>query len=130
MSTTADDVGKLIMRGALGALILLHGIDKVRHGIDPIRDMVVGAGLPAEVAYGVYITEVIGPILLILGAYARIGAALVALNMLAAIWLAHTNEIFMLTEHGAWALELQGMFLFTALALILTGPGRFGVNTR
>ncbi len=28
------------------------------------------------------------------------------------------------------ALELQGMFLFTAVALALLGPGRFSINTR
>jgi putative oxidoreductase len=35
-----------------------------------------------------------------------------------------------LTESGAWALELQAFFLFTALALVFMGPGRFSINRR
>ena len=126
----ADDIGKLIARLALGILILLHGIAKLRGGIDGIQGMVEGAGLPDFFAYGVYLGEVLGPALLIIGFYARIGAALIALNMVVAILLAHANEILLLGQSGGWALELQGMFLFTAIALILTGPGRIGINTK
>ena len=125
-----SDLGKLILRVALGVMILLHGIDKLLHGIGPIQGMATGMGLPAFVAYGVYLGEVVAPILLILGFYARIGAILIAINMLFAIALAHSGEIFSLNAHGAWAIELQGMFLFTALALAVMGPGRFGINRR
>jgi putative oxidoreductase len=50
--------------------------------------------------------------------------------MIVAIALAHSHEIFQLTEHGGWALELQGMCLFTAIGLTLTGVGRIAFNTR
>lgn len=127
---TLDDLGKLILRLTLGILILLHGIAKLRHGIGPIEGMVTGAGLPAFLAYGVYAGEVLGPILLILGLYARIGAALIVGNMLVAFLLAHTGELTTLTDMGGWALELQGMFLFTAVALLLMGPGRISIDRR
>ena len=68
------------------------------------------------------------PILLILGYYARIGAGLIFVNMVFAIMLAHTGDLLTLTAHGGWRLELQGMYLFTAAALVLTGPGRFSIN--
>lgn len=125
-----NDIGKLILRLTLGILILLHGIDKLMHGVGPIQGMVTGAGLPAFFAYGVYLGEVLGPVLLILGFYARIGAVLIALNMIVAIGLAHSGEIFALNNHGAWAIELQGMFLFTAVALAIMGPGGIGINRR
>ena len=130
MHNDLNDTGKLILRLTLGILILLHGIAKLTHGIEPIEGMVTGMGMPAFVAYGVYAGEVVGPLLLIIGFYARIGAALVAINMLFALALAHTNELTTLTQTGGWALELQGMFLFTAIALMLMGPGRYGVNQR
>ena len=66
--------------------------------------------------------------MLIAGFYARIGAALIAINMLFAVALAHMGQLGMLNEQGGWALELQAMFLFTAIALALMGPGRFSVN--
>ncbi|MFA9460071.1 DoxX family protein [Thiohalorhabdus sp. Cl-TMA] len=129
-STTANSAGLLVMRVVLGALILLHGIAKLMYGVGSIQGMVAGAGLPTVLAYGVFLGEVVGPVLLLAGWYARVGAGLIALNMLFAIGLAHTGEIFALGQHGGWAIELQGMFLFTAIALALTGPGRFSVNGR
>jgi putative oxidoreductase len=122
------DSGKLILRLALGALILLHGVAKLMGGVGGLSGMVTAAGLPAFVAYGVYVGEVIAPILVLLGWYARIGAALIAINMLFAIALAHRAELFALGNSGGWALELQGMFLFTAIAIALMGPGRFSLN--
>ena len=74
--------------------------------------------------------NIVGPILLIVGFHARIGAALVALNMLVAIALAHMGELATLNDQGGWALELQGLFLFTAVALVLMGPGRYSINQR
>jgi putative oxidoreductase len=130
MKNNLDDVGKLVLRVTLGILILLHGIAKIRHGVGPIEGMVTAMGMPGFVAYGVYAGEVLGPLLLVVGFYARIGAALIAINMLFALALAHTEEFTVLTQTGGWALELQGMFLVTAIALALMGPGRIGVNRR
>lgn len=127
---TADDTGKLILRLTLGVLILLHGIAKIFGGVGGIAGMLQGIGLPASVAYGAYIGEVLAPILLLIGWYARVGAGLIVMNMLFAILLAHRQELWTLTPQGGWTLELQGMFLFTALALVFTGPGRFSINNR
>ena len=122
------DAGKLLLRLSLGIMILLHGLAKVSGGVGGILGMLQGVGLPATLAYGAYIGEVLAPLLVILGFYARLGAALIVVNMLFAIYLAHRDDVFVLTKQGGWALELQGMFLFTALALALIGPGRYGVN--
>jgi putative oxidoreductase len=125
-----QDLGKLVLRIALGALILLHGIHKIRHGLDPIVAMVHAHGLPDALAYGVLIGEVVAPLMLLFGVYARIGAAIVAINMLFAFALAHSGQLAALNDQGGWALELQGMFLLTALAIALLGPGRYAINQR
>lgn len=130
MNPALDDIGKLILRLTLGALVLLHGYNKLVHGIDGLVGMIQGLGLPGILAYGVFIGEVLGPLLVMLGFYARIGAGLIGLNMVVAIALVHVDEIFALTGNGGWAIELQGMYLFTALALALMGPGRLSVNRR
>ena len=130
-STNAQhDMGKLILRLALGLLILLHGIGKLKGGVAPIEQMLTAHGLPAFLAWGALVGEVLGPILLIVGFYARIGAVLIAINMLTAFALVHVAQLGQLNEQGGWALELQGMFLFTAIALALLGPGRYSVNGR
>ena len=125
-----DDTGKLLLRLTLGVLFLLHGIAKITTGVSGIEGMLTSAGLPGFLAYGVYIGEVLAPILLIVGFYSRIAAAIIAFNMVVAIALAHAKDILQLGQQGGWALELQGMFLFTAIALVLIGPGRFSINRR
>jgi putative oxidoreductase len=124
------DIGKLILRLVLGISVLLHGIAKLTGGIGGITSLVAKAGLPTFLAYGVYVGEVIAPVLVILGWYSRIGAVLVAVNMLFAIALVHANQVFALSGNGGWALELQAMLLFTAVAIALLGPGRFAINAR
>ncbi len=125
-----SDLGKLILRIALGVLVLLHGIAKLKGGVGPIEGMVTAHGWPAYLAYGALIGEVLGPLLLLAGFYARIGAILIAINMLFAFALVHMGQLAQLNAQGGWALELQGMFLATAVALALLGPGRYSVNAR
>ena len=129
-SLLLDDIGKLIFRVGFGVLFLMHGINKVIHGIDGIESMAVNAGLPAEIAYGVFVGEVLAPILIIVGWHARIGAVLTAITMAFAFTLAHSHELFELTAHGGWQLELQGMFLLASIAIALSGPGRISINGR
>jgi putative oxidoreductase len=127
---TQSDLGKLILRLALGVLILLHGIAKLRGGVGPIEGMVVAHGWPSYIAYGSLIGEVLGPLLLLAGFYARLGAALIAINMLFAFALVHLGQLTQLNDQGGWALELQGMYVASAIALVLLGPGRFSANGR
>lgn len=127
---TQNDLGRLILRVVLGLLILLHGVAKLRGGMGGIVGLVESHGLPGFLGYGVLIGEVLAPLMLIAGFHARIGAIIVAINMLFAFALVHMGEIGHLNDQGGWALELQGMFLFTAIALALLGPGRYSANGR
>ena len=122
------DAGKLILRLTLGILILFHGVAKMSGGVGGIQGMLSGAGLPEFLAYGVFLGEVVAPLLVIAGYQLRIGAALIIINMLFAIGLAHMNEIFALNQHGGWKIELQAFFLFNAVALLFLGPGKYVVK--
>lgn len=127
---TQSDLGKLILRLTLGVLILLHGVAKLKGGTAGIVGMVEAQGLPGFLGYAVLIGEVLAPLMVIAGFHARIGAALIAINMLVAIALVHMGQLGQLNDQGGWALELQGMFLATAFVLALLGPGRYSVNGR
>ena len=123
-----DDFGKLVLRLTLGILILFHGIAKLRYGVSGLEDMLRSHGLPALLAYGVFVGELLAPLLIIIGLFSRIGALVIALNMIVAIALVHSSQLADLAQTGGWALELQGMFLFTAIAITLIGPGRFSID--
>ncbi|MCO7543151.1 DoxX family protein [Stutzerimonas nitrititolerans] len=123
-----DDMGKLVLRLSVGVLMLLHGIFKLQNGVGGIAGMLGSQGLPGFLAYGVYLGEVVGPVLVIIGLYARVGAVLIIGNMLVALALAHSQELFSLGSMGGWALELQGMFLFGAVAIALLGAGKYSVG--
>jgi putative oxidoreductase len=125
-----EDLGKLILRLTVGVLMLLHGLAKMTGGVSGIGGALQGVGLPAELAYGAYIGEVLAPLLIIFGFYARVGAVLMAINMLFAIGLAHMKDLFVLAEGGGWALELQAFFLACSVAVALIGPGRYAINRR
>lgn len=130
-SMAGDKAGKFILRVALGTVIGLHGIAKLKGGIDPISGMVTAQGLPAFVAYGVYVGEVLAPLMLILGFYARLGGALVAINMLFALFLAHRADLFAINpQSSGWAIEFQALMLFSAIAVMLIGPGKAGINEK
>ena len=86
--------------------------------------MLSSNGLPALLAYGVYIGEVVAPLMVIVGYQARVGALLIVINMVIAIFLAHSGDFFSLTEHGGWAVELQMFYLLSALAVVFLGSGK------
>lgn len=127
----SDALGKLILRLTLGLLLLLHGIAKVMNPartLDSMNGMLTAAGLPTYLAYGVFAGEVLAPILIILGIYSRIGGLIVVVNMIFAVLLAHATQLLSLTKTGGWALELQGFYLLTGLALFFLGSGKMAVK--
>ena len=120
--------GKLLLRVLIGALMLFHGVAKIRNGLGPIPGMLSQHGLPPEIAYLCYIGEVIAPLMLIAGIWTRLAALVVAINMATAIALAHMQQILTLNDQGGWAIELQAMYLFGALAVMLLGAGRLSAG--
>jgi putative oxidoreductase len=129
-SSTYDDLGKLVLRLGLGILILLHGLSKLDSGVGWLVDMVGQHGLPGFVAYGVYIGEVVAPVLLILGLFCRLGGLILVINMLFVFGLVHMGQLFEIGKSGGWALELQGMFFIGAIAVTLFGAGAYSLGGR
>lgn len=129
-NTSQEDLGKFVLRVSLAILILLHGIAKISNGVSGIEGMLTSRGLPGAIAYLVYVGEVLAPIMILLGFWTRLGALIIAINMVVAVWLVHMGELFQLTKTGGWALELQGMYFFAAIAVALLGAGRFSIGGR
>ncbi len=127
LSFLSPDIGRLILRLTVGGLMLFHGIAKILHpgSLDFIEGMLSANSLPIFLAYAVYIGEVVAPLMVIVGYQARFGGLIMAVNMLFALGLVHTGDLFSLTEHGGLAVELQFFYLFTATAVMFLGSGKF-----
>jgi len=123
------DIAKLLLRVSLGVLILFHGIHKVIYGIGGVKSMVVSAGLPEFLAYGVYVGELIAPIFIILGLYARVAATVLTFNMLSAIYLAYGFSLT-LSKVGGLSWETPLLYLIMSVLVILLGSGKYAVNTK
>ena len=96
LSSLNADTGKLIIRLGLGGLMLFHGVAKIIHpdSLNFISGMLTANSLPAILVYGVYIGEVVAPLMVIVGYRSRIGGLLIAVNMLFALFLAHSGDLF------------------------------------
>ncbi len=124
------DIAKLLLRLSVSIMMFFHGIEKIIHGISGVKQLTVNAGLPEFFAYGVYIGEVVVPIFIFLGLYARVASLFLALNMLMAIFLAYGSSLFSLGEHGALLIELPLFYLVLSVAIFLLGSGKYSVNSK
>ena len=124
-----EDIAKLLLRMTVGIFILFHGIYKVIHGLGGVKSMLSNAGIPEFLAYGVYVGELIAPIFIILGLYARVASLVLALNMLMAMFLAYGFS-FSLAKYGGLAMESPLMFFVMAILIFLFGSGKYGVNSK
>src|SRR5262249_50959501 len=71
---TAEDYGKLLLRLAVGGLMLFHGFHKVRQGVGWMSPLLEAKGLPALMAYGSYLGEVAAPLLILAGVLTRLSS--------------------------------------------------------
>lgn len=122
-----EDMGKLLLRLAVGGLMLFHGLHKLFDGVDGISAMLMAKGLPGFIAYGVLLGEVVAPLLIILGVLTRPAALVLAFTMVVAWLMVGTAKTWQLDAVGAWAIESLAYFFIGALAVALLGAGRFSL---
>jgi len=125
-----SDFGKLIFRITIAVLMLFHGYAKVKYGLGFIEGLLQSKGLPLFISYFVYVGEVLAPVLLILGYKTKLAAFTIIATMLSAIYLVFPNDLLTINKVGALKLELNYFFIFTSLALIFTGAGKYSVDRR
>lgn len=128
MNLKRINIGLLILRISLGGLMLFHGVSKLMNGIDGIKGMLAGMGMPQWLAYGVHLGETIAPILIILGFRTRLAAVFFSLVMLVAFGMAHASNFFAIGPSGGWAHELVTLYLLGGIALAFTGAGQYAVS--
>lgn len=121
------DLGRLLLRLAVGGLMLFHGINDVIQGPGAVAEIFRSQGVPAFLAYGIYLGELVAPLLILAGVFARISGILVAGTMGVAVFTAHRAEFFSVDQYGAWQIEINAFYFLTALAITCLGAGRWGI---
>lgn len=124
-STSMSDLGKLILRLTVGGMMLPHGIHGLMNGIDFVKASVADNGLPAFVAYGVYIGEFVAPLALILGFCTRMSGFILFINMMFTFILVHRHGLLKFNDYGAFELELNYLYAGAGLAIAFIGGGNW-----
>ena len=123
------DLGLLIFRLTLGILMFMHGFHKLINGVDGIKGMLAGYGLPEFLAYGVHLGETIAALMIVIGYRTRLAAVAFTIVMIVAFLMAHMDPLFAIGKSGAWLHEGIALFLFGGLGLIFTGGGKYAVSS-
>ncbi|WP_029489580.1 DoxX family protein [Aquimarina agarivorans] len=121
------DLGLLLSRITIGGLMLFHGVAKLSN-LNGIKSMLAEAGLPELFAYGVYISELIAPLLILIGFKIRLASLAFFFGMIAALFLAHSDNLFALSKSGGLEIELILLYAFGGLMFFFTGAGKYAVS--
>jgi putative oxidoreductase len=127
-NTTGIDLGLLVLRVVTGLVFFLHGWQKLfDNGLAATEAgfEFMGAPVPAVTSVLVTFLELIGGAALIVGAFTRIAALLLALDMLGAIFIFHIDFGFFVENGG---IELVLVLAAATIALIFTGGGRYSAD--
>ena len=76
----------LVMRLALGAIMTVHGYQKVFGGLHRFVGWTGSMGIPAWLAYVAAFTELLGGLLILAGFFTRIAACLLFFDLAVAMW--------------------------------------------
>ena len=123
-----QDAALLAARALLGVVLFAHGWRMSQDmGYAGTVDGFGGLGVPVpEVSAAfLYVVQLVGGPLLVVGALTRVVGVLAFVNLAGAVWFVHRGNGFFV-EDGGWELAaLVGLF---SLMFAAVGPGRFAVD--
>ncbi len=118
-------IGLLILRLAIGAMMIHHGQDKLANPQSFADNYVVPLHLPFPLffAYVAGYSEILGSWLLILGLLSPLGALALTGTMAVAAY-----HHILTSGFNIYVLELVVLYLGGSLSVLLLGPGRFSFD--
>jgi putative oxidoreductase len=123
------DVAVLVVRVVFGVFFALHGVNKIRGGLDGTASWFAGIGMrwPAVQARLAATTEIVAGALLALGLLTPLAAAGMVGVMGVATWAAHRHNGFFVFRPGqGW--EYTVSIAVVAFAIGTTGAGRWSLD--
>lgn len=136
LKTDRGDWGALIARVFLGVVILPHGLQKLLglfggYGFSATVEYFSSTGIPGLIGVLIVLAESFGALFLIAGLLSRISAAGIALIMLGAIVMIHSQFGFFMNWFGAQSgegFEYHLLALGLALVVIVKGGGKWALD--
>ena len=117
----------LLMRLALGPIMVAHGYHKVFGGLHHHAQVVAGLGLPAWLGYVSSFTEFLGGLLLLAGLFTRVAAFAVFIDLAVALWKVHLhNGLLGSPDRPGYEFPLAAAAL--AFGLIFLGGGSIAID--
>ncbi|MCO4272902.1 DoxX family protein [Pseudarthrobacter sp. HLT3-5] len=127
-AATQSNLARTVLRLAVGVVFFAHGWQKIfEYTIPGTQAAFVQMGVPAAqlVAPAIGFLELLGGAAIILGVLVRPVAALLALDMLGALFLVHAPAGIFADKAGY---ELVLVLAAGAAALAIVGAGRFSID--
>ncbi len=128
-SDHSNQLGITVLRVSLGTMYIAHALLKlVVFSLAGTSQYFASVGLPADLAYPVFVVELVGGIALVLGLYApQVALALVPV-LAGAAWVHLPNGWVHTSPGGGWEYPL--FLMLSSVALWLLGDGAFALRRR
>jgi putative oxidoreductase len=114
-----------LLRITLGLIYVLHGYRALHGGARGMAGYIAKIGFPAEfaatLAWYLIVVHIVGGVLLVIGYWTRLAAALQLPIMLSALVLVHWKQ-------GFDRVEFPLLVLIATLAIALMGPGTLAID--
>lgn len=123
------DIGLLLLRTSIASTMLVYGITKLINGVSFISGLLSDYGLPSFFSYGVYIGEILAPLLIIIGYRTKLAGLIFAINCLVAILMVQLPNFFTLNEFGGWYVGPIVIYFVFGLAMFYTGAGKIALSS-
>jgi len=121
--------GAMILRLGLGVMWISHALLKwFVFSIPGFAGWLEGQGIPAFMAWPVFLLELMGGVMILIGFYGRyVSAALVPI-MLVAAWTHVSNGWLHSSEGGGW--EYPIFLVLASIVHFLVGDGRLAIHSK
>src|SRR4051794_4333122 len=125
-----SDLAYLIVRVTAGLMLIPHGWAKVMNlGVDRVATMLGNYGVPSPKPFAliIMVLETIGGIMIALGLFTRLVAAMLVVEFAVIIFAAHLPKGYGV---GAGGVEYPLMWGLILLAILLRGGGPWSVDRK
>ncbi len=116
------------LRVALGLMFIAHALLKyVVFTMPGFAGFLGQIGLPAVLAWPIFLAELLGGIALVLGVYARLVSVALLPILLGAVWVHAGNGWLFTAANGGW--EYPAFLVVASITHILAGDGAFTLKS-